>query len=225
MEEFVEQLNNIGYKNVLSMKVNGYRKERLYFSAESPSGDKVFIKWLIKGDSTEKREISYEKLIGKVLGEKEYPLPPKYSETCVISEFIDSIGDIKSVIKRENVQVASDYVRRSIENYIRLLEQLNQQKPKKKKHIFRKIFNILITLALLVWIGVIVYDFLNVQSEKEPKFCFTKGETKNDDGNVKWCKGAGYVAYKYDYGDITAYEFGPFWQELKTKSELEARGK
>ena len=88
-----------------------------------------------------------------------------------------------------------------------------------------KIFNILITLALLVWIGVIVYDFLNVQSEKEPKFCFTKGETKNDDGNVKWCKGAGYVAYKYDYGDITAYEFGPFWQEIKTKSELEARGK
>lgn len=128
MEEFVEQLNNIGYKNVLSMKVNGYRKERLYFSAESPSGDKVFIKWLIKGDSIEKREISYEKLIGNVLGGKEYPLPPKYSETCVVSEFIDSVGDIKSVIKRENVQVASDYIRRSIENYIRLLEQLNQQK-------------------------------------------------------------------------------------------------
>lgn len=128
MEEFVEQLNNIGYKNVLPMKVNGYRKERLYFSAESPSGDKVFVKWLIKGDSTEKREISYEKLIGKTLGRQEYPLPPKYGETCVISKFIDSVGDIKSVIKRETNQVALDYIRKSIENYIRLLEQLNGQR-------------------------------------------------------------------------------------------------
>lgn len=128
MEEFVEQLNSIGYQNVLLMKVNRYRKERLYFSAESPSGDKVFIKWLIKGDRTEKNEILNEKLIGKVLGGKEYPVPQKYNETCVISEFIDSIGDIKSVIKRESVQVAIDYIRKSIENYIRLLEQLNQQK-------------------------------------------------------------------------------------------------
>ncbi len=128
MEEFVEQLYAIGYINVLPMKVNGYRKERLYFSAECPNGDKVFIKWLMKGDITEKREISCEKKIGKVLGGKEYPLPKRYRETCVVSEFIDSVGDIKSVIKREKTEVALGYIRNSIENYIRLLDQLNQEK-------------------------------------------------------------------------------------------------
>ncbi len=103
-------------------------------------------------------------------------------------------------------------------------EQANQVQPKKKKHIFRKIFNFLITIALLAWIFMIIYDFYNVQNKNEPKFCFKKGETKNDDGTVKWCKGAGYVTYNYDYGNVVAYEFGPFWQELKTKAELEARG-
>ena len=103
-------------------------------------------------------------------------------------------------------------------------EQANQVQPKKKKHVVRKIFNFLITIALFAWIAVIVYDFYNVQNKNEPKFCFTKGETKNDDGTVSWCKGAGYIAYKYDYGDVVAYEFGPFWQEVKTKTELEAKG-
>lgn len=104
-------------------------------------------------------------------------------------------------------------------------EQANQVTPKKKKHVFRNIFNFLITFALIVWIGVIVVDFYNIKNKSEPVFCFKKGETKNNDGTVKWCKGAGYAAYKYDYGDVEAYEFGPFWQNIKTKAELEAKGK
>lgn len=103
-------------------------------------------------------------------------------------------------------------------------EQANQTTPKKKKHVFRKMFNFLITLALFAWIGVIAYDFYNVQNKNEPKFCFTKGETKTEDGTVTWCKGAGYVTYKYDYNEVSAYEFGPFWQNIKTKAELEAKG-
>ncbi len=151
--------------------------------------------------------------------------PPEPPVTPLAGATVSETPVIQGNTATPQVQTPEDKVMpETLKEEIRQ-EQLNQQKPKKKKHIFRKIFNILITLALLVWIGVIVYDFLNVQSEKEPKFCFTKGETKSDDGNVKWCKGAGYVAYKYDYGDITAYEFGPFWQEIKTKSELEARGK
>ena len=105
------------------------------------------------------------------------------------------------------------------------LNAQNQAQPKKKKHVVRKIFNFLITVALLVWIGIVLYDFYNVNNKNEPKFCISNGETKTEDGTVKWCKGAGYVAYKYSYGDVEAYTFGPFWQEMQTKAELEAKGK
>ncbi len=105
------------------------------------------------------------------------------------------------------------------------LNAQNQVQPKKKKHVIRKIFNFLITVALLVWIGIVLYDFYNVNNKNEPKFCISTGETKNEDGTVKWCKGAGYVTYKYNYGDVEAYTFGPFWQEIQTKAQLEAKGK
>ena len=44
-------------------------------------------------------------------------------------------------------------------------EQANQVQLKKKKHIFRKIFNFLITIALLAWIFMIIYDFYSVQNK------------------------------------------------------------
>ncbi len=99
-------------------------------------------------------------------------------------------------------------------------ENANQTKPKKKHHFFRSFFSLLITLAFFGWICILGYDFYNITNKNEPKFCIEKGTIKNDDGSVQWCLGAGYKTYHYDYGDYEAYEFGPFWQEVKTLEEI-----
>lgn len=127
MKKFVKQLTYMGYEDITLLKVNAYRKERMYFSAISPDGDKVFLKLLVKEAELEKREIIFEKQIGLILGEKQYQLPEKYKETCVVSRFIESLGDIKWAIKKGCVDEAIHYIRSSIENYTELLERLNQK--------------------------------------------------------------------------------------------------
>jgi hypothetical protein len=82
---------------------------------------------------------------------------------------------------------------------------------KKKPHIIVRIFNIILWLVLFGWMAICIIDYFNVANENEPQFCI-KNETKNlEDGTVYICRGAGYVAYRYESKSSVKYKFGPFW--------------
>lgn len=86
-----------------------------------------------------------------------------------------------------------------------------KEKEEKKPGIVSRIFNIVLWLVLFGWMAVCVIDYFNVANENEPKFCL-KNETKEvDDGTVYICRGAGYVAYRYESKSSVKYKFGPFW--------------
>lgn len=96
----------------------------------------------------------------------------------------------------------------------------NQVNPKKKHHLLRTLFSLILTLAFFGWIFILGYDFYNITNKNEPMFCIEKGTIENDDGTIDWCLGAGYKTYHYDYKEYEAFEFGPFWQEAKTLEEI-----
>ena len=50
-------------------------------------------------------------------------------------------------------------------------------------------------------------------------FCIKKGTTKYDDGEVKWCLGAGYKIYDYNRTSFKAIEFGPFWSKDRSNEK------
>lgn len=139
------------------------------------------------------------------------PMPQVVSETPVVATNLQAEPKPQSEVMPETLK---EEIKKEV---------ASQVKTKKKKHVVRNIFNFLITVALLIWVGIVVYDFYNVSNKKEPKFCIEKGTTKTDDGVYDWCKGPGYVAYKYNYKEYEAYEFGPFWQEPKTLEEIKAK--
>ncbi len=86
-----------------------------------------------------------------------------------------------------------------------------KETEKKKPHIIVRIFNIILWLVLFGWMAICIIDYFNVANENEPQFCI-KNETKNyEDGTVYICRGAGYVAYRYESKSSVKYKFGPFW--------------
>ena len=91
-----------------------------------------------------------------------------------------------------------------------------KEKEEKKPGIVSRIFNIILWLVLFCWMAVCVIDYFNVANENEPQFCIKKETIEYDDGNVYVCRGAGYVAYRYDRKSYTGYEFGPFWTKEKS---------
>ena len=99
-------------------------------------------------------------------------------------------------------------------------ENTNQEKPKKKHRFLKSLFSLIITVIFFGWICILGYDFYNITNKNDPKFCIQKGTIENDDGTVEWCLGAGYRTYYYDYDEYEAYEFGPFWQKVKTLEEI-----
>ena len=88
---------------------------------------------------------------------------------------------------------------------------------KKKKGIFSKIFNLLLTLIVFGWVAIAVIDYINVSQEKEPIFCLEKETITHEDGTVDVCTGIGYKVYKYNRASIQGTEFGPFWIEERTE--------
>ena len=94
-----------------------------------------------------------------------------------------------------------------------------QENPSKVKTGFRivsKMFNIVITLVVIIWAGILLYDYFQVSNEKEPKFCIEKSLVKYDDGVTKICKGIGYKIYKYERESFSGLDFGPFWIKERT---------
>ena len=76
----------------------------------------------------------------------------------------------------------------------------------------KKILNIAFWVIIVLLLAVWAFDFIRVQSEKEPVFCLNKKVIKYDDGEVKQCTGLGYKIYEYDRASIDIkLQFAPFF--------------
>lgn len=78
----------------------------------------------------------------------------------------------------------------------------------------KKIISIIITLLVIVWIAIIMYDAVNSTNGK-PKFCISKEIKNYDDGTVEVCHGLGYRVYIYNRDSNKGIDFGPFWIKEK----------
>ena len=86
----------------------------------------------------------------------------------------------------------------------------------------KKIFGLLISIVVICWVGITVFDYYLAVNDKDLKFCLKDGTKKYDDGTVYYCNGLGYKYYKYDRDGIKATQFGPFFIEEKTIEELKS---
>lgn len=78
----------------------------------------------------------------------------------------------------------------------------------------KKIINIVITILVLAWVGMVAYDYFNVTNEKDPMFCLKKEDVQRGDGTVNICTGPGYKVYKPNYtGAKYKAAFQPFWMK------------
>lgn len=98
-------------------------------------------------------------------------------------------------------------------------KEIINEKPKKKKSVLLRIFNIFLWVLLLVWLLLVMLDFINIKSNKEPKYCWLNNKTTEySDGTVTECSGLGYKVIKYNRASYNAIEFGPFWIKDRTKN-------
>lgn len=93
------------------------------------------------------------------------------------------------------------------------------QKPQKKrgKRILSLIVNLLLWVILIGWVALVVMDYMHIQNEEQPQFCWFNQKTiEYKDGTVKECTGLGYKVINYDRSSFKAVEFGPFWIKDRT---------
>lgn len=96
------------------------------------------------------------------------------------------------------------------------------EKTSKTKTTFKiisKIFNLVLTLVIIAWAGMMLYDYFQVSNEKDPKFCLEENIIEHEDGSTKECKGIGYKIYRYDRESFKGLDFGPFWIKERTSAE------
>jgi hypothetical protein len=95
-----------------------------------------------------------------------------------------------------------------------------KEKNNGEKSLFSKIVNIALWIILFAWMAIVLFDFIQVRNENEPKFCvFDKKTITYEDGNVEECLGIGYKVIKYNRETLNAIEFGPFWISDRTSEE------
>lgn len=90
-----------------------------------------------------------------------------------------------------------------------------KEKKKRKRGIIARIFDLILWIVLLGWMGVCLFDFYNVTNEQDPKFCLKQEILEYEDGNVDVCTGLGYKVHKYNRASFKAIEFVPFWVKVK----------
>ena len=90
-----------------------------------------------------------------------------------------------------------------------------KEKKRRKKGIISRIFDLIIWIVLLGWMGICLFDFYNVTNEQEPKFCLKQEILEYEDGTVDVCKGLGYNVHKYNRASYKAIEFVPFFKKVR----------
>lgn len=145
--------------------------------------------------------------------------PIDIDATVLTNEEVKNVNSDMITAPQENVELPK--IEAEVITPINESKSIEKPKEKKKKHPVKIIINIFIWIVVLGWAGILVFDFINVISEKEPMFCLEKSTEKTSDGTIDKCEGVGYNVYKYDYGSIKYIEFVPFWSKPKTLEQLQ----
>ena len=61
------------------------------------------------------------------------------------------------------------------------------ENTKKKKGILSRIFDIILWVVLVGWIGICIMDYINVSKESDPQFCIKRETINYNDGTVDVC--------------------------------------
>lgn len=86
----------------------------------------------------------------------------------------------------------------------------------KQKSIFRKIFDVVFWVAIVILAAIWLTDFFRMQNDEKPVFCLAQKTHKFDDGTVDECVGLGYKIYDYKRESLKgAHQFGPFFIGMK----------
>lgn len=88
-------------------------------------------------------------------------------------------------------------------------ENFLDEKPKNKDGLFKKIFDVVFWIVILFLLVVWIVDFGRMKNEKDPKFCVSTREYKDDakTGTITECFGLGYKVYKHKTNDKTIRQF------------------
>lgn len=80
----------------------------------------------------------------------------------------------------------------------------------------KKIFDIIITLLFIIWVYMIITDYIKVKNDEKAVFCLENVIYDYVDGSVEECKAFGYKVYYYNRDSLNVKtDFGPFWMEMK----------
>lgn len=84
--------------------------------------------------------------------------------------------------------------------------------------IISNIINAVITIIVIAWISIFVYDYIMVSQKKSPKFCIKEETREYSNGTTYVCTGVGYKYINHNRSNYKAIQFGGFW--IKEKVEV-----
>ena len=85
-----------------------------------------------------------------------------------------------------------------------------------------KIFSILVTFVLVLWVALAVFDFVRCGHKDEngnvqkPLIVIKTNTYNYDDGSATEYMSLGYKYVEYNRNSLRAYEFGPFWLKVRS---------
>lgn len=127
-------------------------------------------------------------------------------ETTEVKEETPKIEQVEEKTKQRSKEEAID-------------DEFLDKKTRKdlsEKGVISRVINVLLWVILIAWMGICIWDFVNVKTDKEPIFCISKKTIKYDDGEVETCTGPGYKVFNYKRESFKGREFGPFWKKDRT---------
>lgn len=140
----------------------------------------------------------------------------KELEQNVVEETVETVEETESIETPEEETVEQGEVKETV-----IEEKPKKERPQREgRSIVSRILNILLWIVLFAWMALVIVDFINVQNEKQPQFCwFNEKTTSYNDGSVTECTGLGYKVINYNRTSFKAIEFGPFWISDRTAED------
>lgn len=90
---------------------------------------------------------------------------------------------------------------------------------KKKKNIFKIVWNVVFWVFIVSLFTVWTIDFINVKNNREPAFCIKEKVHKYKDGTTTECIGLGYKVYTNKRKSNKTSQFAPFFIKMDSVEE------
>lgn len=90
---------------------------------------------------------------------------------------------------------------------------------KKKKNVFKIIWNLVFWVFIVSLFTVWTIDFINVKNHREPAFCIKEKVHKYKDGTTTECIGLGYKVYTNKRKSNKTSQFAPFFIKMDSVEE------